>query len=216
MADLLGTEFLPIFGFNMTPERTDKLLRVLNNRQADLAIVMENVEDPHNISAVMRSCESVGIQDIYILNTLIPPHDKFGPRSSSSAAKWLSVHQFTTVEECFSVLRSRYNQILTTHLASNAVSLYELDMTGSMALVFGNERTGVSDEVRALANGNFVIPQMGIIQSLNISVACAVTIYEALRQRKLAGLYNQPSLPANRMKELMREWGFPDNENSSS
>lgn len=216
MADLLGSEFLPIFGVDMTPERTAKLLRVLNHRQAGLAVVMENVEDPHNISAVMRSCESVGIQDIYILNTLIPPHERFGPRSSSSAAKWLSVHQYTNAEECFAALRARYDKILTTHLSSEAVSLYELDMTGSLALVFGNERTGVTDEVRALANGNFIIPQMGIIQSLNISVACAVTIYEALRQRKQAGLYNNPSLPADRMAQLMQEWGFTDNENSSS
>ena len=89
----------------MTPERADKFQKVLSNRQSDLAIVMENVHDPHNISAVMRTCDAVGIQDIYILNTKIAKHDYFGVKSSSSAAKWLTVHQFTNVKECFDALR---------------------------------------------------------------------------------------------------------------
>ena len=101
---------------------------------------------------------------------------------------------------------------MTTHLSTDAVSLYEIDFTESVALVFGNEHSGVSDEVRALADGNFIIPQMGIIQSLNISVACAVSIYEAHRQRKIAGLYQQASLSVERRNELMSEWGFYENE----
>ena len=177
---------------------------------------MENVQDPHNISAVMRTCDAVGIQDIYILNTKIPRHKKFGPRSSSSAAKWLTVHQFEDATSCFEELRKYYQRILTTHLSTGAVSLYEINFTESVALVFGNEHSGVSDEVRALADGNFIIPQMGIIQSLNISVACAVSIYEAHRQKKQAGHYQQVSLPKDRMNELMTEWGFADDEVSDT
>lgn len=89
----------------MTPERTERLESVLNKRQPDLTVVLENVFDPHNISAVMRTCDAVGIQDIYILNNKIPPHKKWGAKSSSSAAKWLSIHQFTDVEKCFAELR---------------------------------------------------------------------------------------------------------------
>ena len=89
----------------MTPARREKLLRVLQNRQANLAVVMENVQDPHNISAVMRTCDAVGIQDIYILNTKIPRHLKFGPKSSSSAAKWLTIHQYEDAQLCFQDLR---------------------------------------------------------------------------------------------------------------
>ena len=200
----------------MTPERTEKLLKVLSQRQSNLTVVMENVQDPHNISAVMRTCDAVGIQDIYILNTTIPRHKKFGSRSSSSAAKWLTVHQFEDAQNCFEELRKHYQRILTTHLSTDAVSLYEINFTESVALVFGNEHSGVSDEVRALADGNFIIPQMGIIQSLNISVACAVSIYEAHRQKKSAGHYNQASLPKNRMTELMAEWGFADDEVSNT
>jgi tRNA (guanosine-2'-O-)-methyltransferase len=196
----------------MTPERSAKLLKVLSQRQPNLAVVMENVQDPHNISAVMRTCDAVGIQDIYILNTKIPRHKKFGAKSSSSAMKWLSIHQFDNTEECFIELRKHYNKILTTHLSSDAVSLYEIDFTESIALVFGNEHEGVSEEARALADGNFIIPQMGIIQSLNISVACAVSIYEAYRQKKNAGHYDQSSLSVERRNELLNEWGFYEND----
>ena len=192
----------------MTPQRTEKLISVLNKRQPDITIVLENVFDPHNISAVMRTCDAVGVQEIYILNTKIPRHKKWGPRSSSSAAKWLTIHQFENAGECFSSLRQRYSTILTTHLSSDAVSLHQLDFTKSIALVFGNEHSGVSEEIRALADGNFLIPQAGIIQSLNISVACAVTLYEAYRQKQLAGHYDERRLDHARYDELLKEWSF--------
>ena len=92
----------------MTPERYNRLTSVLNKRQGDITIVLENVFDPHNISAVMRTADAVGLQDIYILNTLIPRHKKWGAKSSSSAAKWLTIHQYEIAVECFSSLRKRY------------------------------------------------------------------------------------------------------------
>jgi tRNA (guanosine-2'-O-)-methyltransferase len=190
----------------MTPERRSRLVSVLDKRQGDITIVLENVFDPHNISAVMRTADAVGVQDIYILNTKIPRHKKWGARSSSSAAKWLSVHQYTDAAECFAALRARYSKILSTHLSSDAIGLHQINFTESIALVFGNEHSGVSDEIRALADGNFIIPQVGIIRSLNISVACAVTLYEAFRQKNLAGHYNQPALETVRYEELMRKW----------
>lgn len=199
----------------MTLERKEKLDRVLNRRQAGLTVVMENVQDPHNISAVMRTCDAVGIQDIYILNTKIPRHKKFGAKSSSSALKWVTIHQFDNITECFEELRRNYSLILTTHLSSDAVSLYQIDFLKSIALVFGNEHDGVSEELRTLADGNFIIPQMGMIQSLNISVACAVSVYEAFRQKDQAGHYNQTSLPAERMSVLMKEWELNRERNNS-
>ena len=197
----------------MTPERKDKLLSVISKRQNDLAVVLENVQDPHNISAVMRTCDAVGVQDIYVLNTRIPRHKKFGPRSSSSAAKWLTVHQFDDAAACFEALRKKYQRILTTHLSSDAVNLYNIDFSGSIALVFGNEHSGVSEDIRALADGNFIIPQMGIIRSLNISVACAVSLYEAYRQKSIAGHYEQGKLPGPLQEELFKNWGLHEDEN---
>ncbi|HEY1200108.1 MAG TPA: RNA methyltransferase [Niastella sp.] len=190
----------------MTPERRERLMGVLNKRQPDLTVVLENVQDPHNITAVMRTSDAVGIQEIYVLNNKIPRHKKWGAKSSSSAAKWLTVHQFSDVAECMADLRKKYDKIMTTHLATDAVSLYDINFTGSVALVFGNEHSGVSEEVRALADGNSIIPQMGIIRSLNISVACAVSIYEALRQKTNAGHYEQRRLPEEQFETLWKEW----------
>lgn len=196
----------------MTPERLQRLTAVLDKRQEGITIVLENVFDPHNISAVMRTADAVGLQDIYVLNTKIPRHKKWGARSSSSAAKWLTIHQYDNAEECFSSLRKRYSSILTTHLSSDAVGLYSIDFTKSIALVFGNEHSGVSEEIRALADGNFIIPQSGIIRSLNISVACAVTLYEAYRQKSLAGHYLRRNLGNARYDTLLKEWGYREEE----
>ena len=179
---------------------------MLDKRQGNLTVVLENVSDPHNISAVMRSCDAVGVEEIYILNTKIPRHKKWGTKSSSSAAKWLTIHQFDNAEACFSSLRNSYSTILTTHLSSDALSLHQIDFKRSIALVFGNEHSGVSEEIRALADGNFVIPQVGMIKSLNISVACAVTLYEAFRQKNEAGHYNQRGLDDVRYRELLSYW----------
>ena len=194
----------------MTPERREKLQTVLSKRQDDITIILENVFDPHNISAVMRTCDAVGVQELYVLNTKIPRHKKWGAKSSSSAAKWLTVYQFENAEECFSELRKKYSKILTTHLSSNAVNLYEIDLTQPVALVFGNEHSGVSEEIRNLADGNFIIPQAGIIRSLNISVACAVTLYEAYRQKTLADHYSKAKLNGDVLKELMDKWGYEE------
>ena len=192
----------------MTPERTERLSKVLSKRQPDLTVVLENVTDPHNISAVMRTCDAVGIQDIYILNNKIPRHRKWGAKSSSSAAKWLTIHQFEDPAKCFEELRTHYKKIFTTHLSTDAVGLYELNLTEPVALVFGNEHSGVSDEIIALADGNFIIPQVGIIKSLNISVACAVCLYEAFRQKSNARHYEKSRMDEQRRTLIREEWGF--------
>ena len=192
----------------MTPERKNRLEFVLNHRQPDLTVVLENVFDPHNISAVMRTCDAVGIQEIYVLNTKIPRHKKWGARSSSSASKWLTIHQFDSLELCFRALRSKYQKIYTTHLSSDAVSLYDINFSESIALVFGNEHAGVSEETRLLSDGNFLIPQVGMIRSLNISVACAVSLYEAYRQKEKAGHYKETRLSPNHYTDLWDQWSM--------
>lgn len=214
-----GDRFLWLFSLYiskiMTPEREERINRVLDKRQDNITIVLENVFDPHNISAVMRTCDAVGVQDVYVLNTRIPRHKKWGAKSSSSAVNWLSVHQYTDAELCFADLRKKVDRIVSTHLSADAVSLYDMDLTGAIALVFGNEHAGVSDEIRAMSDGNYIIPQVGIIQSLNISVACAVTLYEAFRQKTAAGHYERRGMADARYTELLKEWsrgqlGGPD------
>lgn len=196
----------------MTEERRKKLQKVLDKRQNNLTVVLENVEDPHNISAVLRTCDAVGIQDVYVLTTQIPRHKKFGMeighRSSSSAAKWLTIHNYDDLEKCVQDIKKSFNKIFTTAFAQNSMDLYEIDFTQSIALVFGNEHSGVSEEMTKFSDGNFIIPQMGIIQSLNISVACAITIYEAFRQKRNKGHYDTPSFPLSKVTILKEKWGI--------
>ncbi len=193
----------------MTPERIERIETMLAKRQPNITVVLENVNDPHNISAVMRTCDAVGIQDIYVLNTKIGAHETWSAKASSSAMNWLTVHQFTTLEDCMKALRKNFDKIYTTHLSSDAIGLYELNLTEKVALVFGNEHDGCSLEIIAKADGNFIIPQVGMIKSLNISVACAVSVYEAFRQKKAAGHYDRMQLNVEVANELMQKWNVP-------
>lgn len=193
----------------MTPERMAKFKDVAARRQPDLTVVLENVHDPHNISAVLRSCDSVGIREIFVLYTdpgLDEDRLELGKRSSAGARKWVDVHFYSDARACFGRVRQRYSRILSTHLDEEAIPLYDLDLSTPVALLFGNERDGVSAEALAYSDGNFTIPQVGMSASLNISVACAVTLYEAFRQRWLQGRYTD-RLP---MDEAGQEAQFRD------
>lgn len=189
----------------MTPHRKQRISDVLGRRQHDLTVVVENVWDPHNISAVLRSCDAVGIQNVYIISPKDRKYSKLGKKSSASASKWLTLFHYDDVTRCFEKLRERYSRIYTTRFAPGSVSLYEMDLTQSIALVFGNEKDGVSQDASALSDGNFIIPQVGMIQSLNISVACAVTLYECYRQRSAKNFY-KPSAKSEVSDELYNEW----------
>lgn len=192
---------------SITPERMDKLRAVAQRRQQDLTVVLENVHDPHNISAVLRTCECVGIPHIYVLYTqdrLDLEHLQMGKQSSASARKWIDVHYFDDVNACISHLKENYNTILGAYMNPEAKPLYDLNLSESTVLVFGNEREGISDELLAHLDGQFFIPQMGLTQSLNISVACAVSVYEALRQRQSSGMY--PSTDTKYADQLYHEY----------
>ena len=176
----------------MTDKRLARLTSVVNRRQLNFTVIMENVHDPHNISAVMRSCDAVGIAEVYVLHTEKRLQERFfklGHQSSAGTKKWINVQYFTETEACFKAVREKYDVIYATHMSKDAVELYDLDLTQSVALLFGNEHSGVSEEALTYADGNFLIPQMGMVQSLNISVACAVSLFEGLRQRKLKNYY---------------------------
>jgi len=197
----------------MTPEREAKIKRVLNHRQSGLVVVMENVHDPHNISAVMRTCDAVGVQDVFILNTVIARHAKFGKKSSASAMGWLTIHQYNNTQACMEAVKKRCDKVYATHLGVKSQSLYDLNLAERIALVFGNEHAGVTEECLSYCDGNFIIPQVGMVQSLNISVACAITLYETFRQRQIAGFYNgAPTLPADDYNTLSTKWGLYEQE----
>lgn len=172
-------------------------------------MILENVHDHHNIGAVLRSCDSVGIHEIFVLYNepqLQKEYLELGKRTTAGTRKWLDVHYYTDTEACFSAVRERYDHIYATHLSRSAKSLYDLDLTRRVALMFGNEMLGLSDEAMQHADGNFIIPQMGMAESLNISVACAVSLYEAYRQRELDGAYDPVDLEQPRRAALLEKY----------
>ncbi len=186
-------------------DRLAKYKKLAALRQ-NMTVILENVHDPHNIGAVIRSCDAVGIGEIFILQSDISnPKQYIGINSSRGARKWVKPHYFTNRDECFAEVKQKYKKIFGTHLSETSSSLYQLDLTEPIALVFGNEHAGISDETLKFLDGNFIIPQYGMVQSLNISVACAVSLFEASRQRMLKGMYNKDFNEDNAQQNALME-----------
>jgi len=189
----------------MTERRLQKIKTVLSRRQPDLTVVIENIHDPHNVSAILRSADAVGVTEVHLVYT----YERFpalGKKSSASALKWVARKKFGSIDECYAELRKKGFLICATRITADAHSLYDLDLTRKVAFVFGNEHRGVSNEAAEHADAIFQIPMMGMVQSLNVSVACAVSLYEALRQRNLAGMYDTRRLPLREYQRMLREW----------
>jgi tRNA (guanosine-2'-O-)-methyltransferase len=188
----------------LTPKRFTKIKDVISHRQKYFTIVLENIHDPHNVSAILRSADAVGIDKIYLIyNSNKFP--KIGKVSSGSAKKWIDLVKFDNVKECFSELKKNKLKIYSTHIDRNKenISLYDLNLTGKVALVFGNEHSGVSEDAVRFSDENFLIPMYGMTQSLNVSVAAAICLYEALRQREMKGKYAKPAFLKDELKEKL-------------
>ncbi|MFA4924256.1 MAG: RNA methyltransferase, partial [Ignavibacteriaceae bacterium] len=135
----------------ITERRKEKIIAVASARQDSLRLVLENVHDPHNVSAVFRSCDAVGIPKV----SLIYNQEKFpkiGSKSSASALKWVEKEKFTEVKNCYQTLREEGFTILASSLKGNSLNLYDLDLTKKVALVFGNEHRGISNEAENFAD----------------------------------------------------------------
>jgi tRNA (guanosine-2'-O-)-methyltransferase len=191
--------------FHRTSKRLARLRSTIESRQFDLHLVLENVHDPHNVSAVLRTCDAVGVGTVHLVYT-DEQFPKIGKASSTGAYKWINLERHLSIEDCYARLREEKCQIFATDLTNRSQSLFDLDLTSPVALVFGNEHRGISSEASRLADGNIRIPMVGLIQSLNISVACAVTLYEAMRQRVTKGMYEQSRLSEAEIEKLVEEW----------
>ncbi len=190
-----------------TTRRQERIREVLSRRQQSLTVVLEDVHDPHNASAVLRSCDGVGVMDVHLVYVHeVPPRRAFARTTSASAAKWIRTHHHESIEQCYTMLREQGMAIYATALTDESIELYDVDLVRPAALVFGNEHRGVSPEAVAGADATVRIPMQGMVESLNISVACAVTLYEAMRQRIVAGRYTEPELPVDALETLEAEW----------
>lgn len=190
---------------NITEERLKKFREVARRRQIGLRVVLEDLENPRNISAICRTCDAVGVQFLHVVHRGIYPIvlDK---RTSAGSHQWLTVIQHPTIEDCLSELKGMGFSIYCTHVDPTAKDFTEVDYTGKVAIVFGNEGQGVSETARKFADERIVIPQVGFVNSLNVAAAAAIVLYEAFKQRRKAGLYDKPELSDDEQEELISMW----------
>ena len=188
-----------------TERRKARLLEVLSHRQPDLTLVLANIHDPHNVSAIYRSCDAFGVSrvNLYYTNT---PFPVLGRKTSASARKWVESVRHKDREALMTSLRGQGMQVLATSCTPTARPLREWDFTRPTAVIMGNEHSGVEQDLLNVADGELYIPMYGMIQSFNVSVAAAIILSEAARQREAAGMYGEPRLDAASLQAKMDEW----------
>ena len=192
----------------MIPRRYKKLRQVLDKRQPDLTVLTEDVHKPHNLSAIIRTCDAVGVFAVHTVN-----FDNNTPMYSQVAQgseKWVKLHSHPDIKTAIKLLQQKNHKVYAAHLSDTAIDYRQVDYTQPTAILLGTEKWGVSDEAADLVDGHIVIPMQGMVQSLNVSVANGVILFEAQRQRLEAGLYNQIRLDPETYRQVVFEWGYPD------
>lgn len=188
-----------------TPEREAKIRRVLALRQKDLTVVLENIHDPHNVSAIYRSCDAFGVPEVhlYYTDTAFP---SLGEKSSASARKWVTTRRHATSQELMEALKAGGMTVYATSCSPRARPLGEFDLVKPTAFILGNEHRGVDERLAGFVDEEVYIPMYGMIQSFNVSVAAAILLAEASRQRLLAGKYQNPTFTREELDELYALW----------
>ncbi len=185
-----------------TPERLARIDAVLRHRIVSITTVFEDVFDPHNIAAGLRTSEGYGLHDIHVI------HNQFGMRSSSTVAKsadqWLDVRQHSSTQEAVQALKAQGFAIWVSDLQATE-TLTEMPLDPRIALVVGNAKVGISEEMRALADRRYILPMYGMVQSYNLSVALAISL-EQLVPRRRAELHGWGDMSLARMWALRQRW----------
>ena len=188
-----------------TKERIQKVKRVLSLRQPDLHVVLEEVTNTHNASAVARTCDAAGIMYLDIISAGEEPFP-VNEAISTRAEKWLHFSYYPSASECFSRLKHKGLKIAATYLGEEALPYTSLDYTQPLAIVFGNESEGISEEARNLADHKIRIPMLGMAQSLNLSVSVGIILYEALKQRMNEGYLDTARISLKEFKTFTKVW----------
>jgi tRNA (guanosine-2'-O-)-methyltransferase len=189
----------------LTDERRQRIETVLSKRQKDLTLVINNVHDPHNVAAILRSCDAFGVYGVHLYYT----KERFpavGKRSSASARKWITRTRHQDAEAMIAGFREKGYQCLGTGFGPAAKPVHKWDFTQPTAIVLGNEHRGMDQDIKMHVPDEIYIPMVGMVQSLNVSVAAAIILYEAWRQREAAGMFDQPSFSTDELQHLRTEW----------
>ena len=189
----------------MTPEREEKIRRVLSWRQKGLSLVLANIHDPHNVSAIYRSCDAFGVPRVHLYYT-DTPFPVLGAKSSASARKWVSSVRHKNAGDLMAALKAEGMRVYATSFSAASRPVGELDLTLPTAFILGNEHRGVDAELVPGTDGEVHIPMYGMIQSFNVSVAAAIILAEAARQREAAGMYATPRFDEATLATRLGEW----------
>ena len=188
-----------------TKERIEKVNKILSLRQPDLRVVLEEVRNTHNASAVVRTCDAAGILYVDIISSSqesFPVNEAISTR----AEKWLQFRYYTSTSGCLKQLKKKGFKIAATFLSKDSFPYTDLDYTQPLALVFGNESEGVSEEALSLTDYKIKIPMKGMAQSLNLSVSVGIILYEAMKQRVEKGFYEKRRLSSEEFEKYMEKW----------
>ncbi|WP_018691580.1 tRNA (guanosine(18)-2'-O)-methyltransferase TrmH [Algicola sagamiensis] len=191
----------------MTPERWKRMNEMLDLRQPDLTVCVEQVHKTHNLSAIIRTADAIGIPEVHAVWLSEDKRLKRGTASGSQ--NWVKTVGHATIGDAISTLKSQGMQVVATCLSETSVDYRNIDYTKPTALLMGQERYGITEEALALADQHIIIPMVGMAQSLNVSVAAAILMYEAQRQRQNAGLYEQPRMDEQEKHRILFEGGHP-------
>lgn len=192
----------------MTPERFARITSMLNRRQPDLTIFMEHVHLQHNLAAIVRTADAMGINNVHA--TWDADTTRISRNVASGSQKWVNLHSHETAQDAIAVMREQGMQIIATNLSATAIDFRDVDYTKPTAIIMGQEKFGISEEALALADQDVIIPMVGMCQSLNVSVASALIMYEAQRQREIAGMYDRASrLTKEEQHRILFEGGHP-------
>lgn len=163
--------------------RKERIEQVISRRTRRLTVVLDRLEDTFNMAAVLRTCEGMGLQDVHVIEN---PEHRFIPHTkvTQGCDKWLDIHVHKDFAACRAVLKEQGFEIWASAVQEGSTSLFTLRFDGKVALVFGNERFGVSDEILAAADKTFWLPMRGFTRSFNISVAAAATLTYAVAWRE--------------------------------
>lgn len=188
-----------------TSRRQQRMAEVLARRQNDLTLVLANIHDPHNVSAIYRSCDAFGVSSVYLYYTQTA-FPALGRKTSASARKWVESRRVSDADELFKELKGKGFRILATSFAPGSLSFRSQDFTQPTAIILGNEHSGVEEALLSQADGQIHIPMYGMIQSLNVSVAAAVILSEAARQREIAGFYDRLRIDQSDYELRLEDW----------
>lgn len=191
-----------------TRRRFSRVRSVLDRRQPDLTVLLENVHKPHNFAAVLRTCDAVGVFEAHAV-TPEGAEPALNRAVTSGAGKWVRVRSWAELGPACDALGGRGFQLVAAHPAPGAVDFRGVDYTRPTALVLGQEKEGVTAEAMARADRLVVIPMLGMVPSLNVSVAAAVILFEAARQRAAAGFYDRSRLDPETYRTTLFEWAYP-------